>query len=131
MGANLIFYETVLSKNFKINDKYLLVRHEDFAMEPTLSTEKIYKFIGHETSPDLLRWVNASTSSLNSPSLSKTDAFGTTRNSKLVTAAWRKRMSFEQMDVIQTNCGNVMQKLGYKILLSEKDLKNESISTFF
>ena len=116
------YYDILRDKN-----AYMLLRHEDIALHPQEYAEKIYKFIGHQTDPQLLKWLARATSERNDLSLSRIHMFSTTRNAKSVTSAWRQHISLEGARIIEETCKSSFDVLGYKGFSSEEELKNLSV----
>ena len=53
--------------------------------------------------------------------------YGTAKNSSATAFAWRDKMSFLKIMKIQEYCYAPMERLGYKILTNEEDLKAEDL----
>ena len=128
MQANVDFYDDVIRKSDKLSERYMLVRHEDFSMDPINYTEKIYNFIDHNTTKELLNWISASTSTVNQNR--EGDTYGTRKNSKQVITAWREKITYDQAEAVQRICKPVMDKLKYRIFYTEKEYHNLNISSF-
>ncbi|XP_078482830.1 carbohydrate sulfotransferase 1-like [Ciona intestinalis] len=105
-------------------ESYLRIRHEDFALEPIQVSEKIYKFLSLPFREDMRKWVLDATTSNTQASELKTGDQGTKRNSKEIVSAWREKLSFEEVVVIQEICKDSLNKLGYRVFNTEKELQN-------
>ena len=96
-------------------DKYMRVRHEDFSMEPFKVAEDIYRFIGIKMTTGIKSWLGKNTDS---------------NTARIVTSTWRNKLDFEHNKIIQSYCGDVLQKLNYRSFASEQDMHNFNISSF-
>jgi len=105
------------------NSRIIIVKHEEFSLQPIFWTEKIYKFIGFPPTTELINWVNSATSGGNS-----NDQFGTKRDSFKVINSWRNSLSFEQVDAVQGVCN--LDLLRYKVFDSETELRNLKTPSF-
>uniref|UniRef100_F6ZR39 Sulfotransferase n=2 Tax=Ciona intestinalis TaxID=7719 RepID=F6ZR39_CIOIN len=123
LSSNVGYADTVVG-SIVPRKSYLRIRHEDFALEPIQVSENIYKFLSLPFREGMRRWVLDATTSNTQTSELKTGDQGTKRNSKEIVSAWRGKLSFEEVDVIQEICKDSLNKLGYKIFNTEKELQN-------
>ena len=121
---NLNFSEAVLLNSFKLRDKYMRIRYEDFVLNPLGKTLKIYEFVGIEMTMNIKHWLDTAMSVTNEKNLSKTSPMGLKRNVMSVLNTWRAESSFEDVLTMQRNCEWVLDKLGYKIFRTEKELRD-------
>ncbi|CAK8684756.1 unnamed protein product [Clavelina lepadiformis] len=108
---------------------YMIIRHEDFALNPLNWTEKVYKFVGLRLDKEVDSWLKSATSDKNSNQLSKSNPFGTKRNSIDTISHWRKELSWENVLLVQMQC-TAMKRLGYVKFSSEEYFKNMTIPSF-
>ena len=118
-----------------VNRTYFLLRYEDLANKPKQTVQEIYKFLGIKPDDTLRRW----TSSLSPQSpinrflrkapVSEED-FGTKRNDPAKTSSgWRRKLSFQEVKLVQGACQAMMEVMGYRTLSSQKELNNTSLNT--
>ena len=105
-------------------DKLHFVRFEDLAYEPLEKTAEMYSFTGFNVTDSMKRWLINTTSS----KAEKQSPFDTERDSKSVVVSWRQTMSFELVRMIQEDCRQAMEVGGYKLVTSEGELRNNSMS---
>ena len=118
-----------------LNHKFMTIRHEDMSLEPEKITTKVYDFINRTPSPTLLRWLRNSTSREPEPPPGQNKTafdvlgrnFDTVRRSTSVVNAWRQHLSFNEMEITQTNCAQVMQLLRYKTFERNEELLDLNI----
>jgi len=113
-----------------------LVRYEDLSMFPEDTsmdmldfldlpyTEGIAEYIETHTSKNKFKVVkNRKTRKMER----KNNPYGTARNSSATAFAWREKLGLEKTKTIQEACLEPMEKLGYKMLLSEEDLRSQDL----
>ncbi len=94
-----------------IQNKYLLTRFEDLAMEPIFYAETIYKFLNIPMPRSVYDWIINHTKHTSNE---KTRSFTHPRVASRVVAKWRTSLELSQVLEIQAHCKLVMDKLGYK-----------------
>ena len=82
--------------------------------------ERIEKYILTHTIKEDLKIVTNKETQVNER---RHDPYGTSRNSSAVAFAWRQKMPMSNISVIQTLCREAMNILGYRIIQSEEELK--------
>ncbi|KAM4696173.1 uncharacterized protein WCC33_014915 [Rhinophrynus dorsalis] len=101
--------------------RYLVIRHEDLAMEPNLSVKRIYDFAGLTLTEDLKNWVYTITHDKDE----KNDGhMKYSKESRKVVQNWRRNMDFHSVMEVQQSCQVAMKHFGYLLVESEKDQKN-------
>ncbi|XP_072013679.1 carbohydrate sulfotransferase 1-like [Amphiura filiformis] len=105
-----------------LQNKYMLIRYEDLAMEPLLYAEKIYNFLNIQLPNSVRDWINGHTQS------NYGDEWSHTRNSSQVATRWRNELSLSSVLDIQSRCQLVMNRLGYKTVTTEEMLRNWNYS---
>lgn len=103
---------------------FLRLRHEDFAVAPLPFVERLYDFIGVPPTPQLLKWFAKATS------FSAGSDQNTQRDSRAVASAWRSKLDYRRVAVVQRNCRRVLDSMGYKSFDSETALKNMDVPSF-
>uniref|UniRef100_H2YAG4 Sulfotransferase n=2 Tax=Ciona savignyi TaxID=51511 RepID=H2YAG4_CIOSA len=103
------------------HDKYMRIRHEDFSMDPIKTAEKIYEFVSIPFDVDIKRWLVEATSFDKSLNLKVGDQ-GTKRNSRDIVSAWRMKLTFEEVVVIQDICKDALTMLGYEVYNTNEDM---------
>jgi len=113
-----------------------LVRYEDLSMFPEDTsmdmldfldlpyTKGIAEYIETHTSREKLKVIkNKKTKKIEQ----KKNPYGTARNSTATAFAWREQLGLEKTKAIQEACLEPMEKLGYKMLLNEEDLRSQDL----
>ncbi|XP_022080154.1 carbohydrate sulfotransferase 3-like [Acanthaster planci] len=109
------------SPNWK--GRYMLLRYEDVASDPTSAAERIYQFLGDTLVPKTVRyWIATNTN------VDVANRFSTKRNSSQVYQAWRRTMPFGVAKAIEgaRRCREMMEMMGYRLLEDEKHQRNLS-----
>ena len=122
MRGNLDFTK---SAPMWLEGKYIRVRYEELAENPTEWAQKLYNFTGLGMVPkEVQHWINANTQS------SRGDAYSTQRNSAMTAQAWRKDVTLDIVQRMQELklCHPVLSELGYLEVSNELELKNLSHS---
>ena len=117
-----------------LQGKYTLLRYEDLGTNPHQITELVYKFVGIPVAPQVRMWLDKltygvttkapQTSSSTSGSIEEFDAKNLTGS----VHNWRIQMHYSVVRVIETECYEVMNLLGYKIVDDEEELTTLSFS---
>eukprot|EP00092_Neocalanus_flemingeri_P025067 GFUD01027183.1.p1 GENE.GFUD01027183.1~~GFUD01027183.1.p1 ORF type:complete len:525 (+),score=91.97 GFUD01027183.1:151-1725(+) len=113
-----------------------LVRYEDLSMYPEDTsmdmldfldlpyTDGIAEYIETHTSKEKMKIVkNKKTRKMEQ----KKNPYGTARNSSATAFAWRDKLGFQKTREIQEACLEPMEKLGYKLMLSEEDMRSQDL----
>lgn len=117
-----------------LQGKYTLLRYEDLGTNPHQITELVYKFVGVPVAPQIRMWLDKlaygtntrSTSTGSSTSGSVEDFYA--KNLTGSVHNWRVQMQYKAVRVIETECYEVMNLLGYKIVDDEEELTTLSFS---
>ncbi|XP_072176546.1 carbohydrate sulfotransferase 1-like [Diadema setosum] len=99
------------SKPEWLRGRYKLVRYEEFANEPIRATEDIYRFLRMDLPSSVREWLSKNTQSASKP---KDKLYGLHRNSSEVVFKWRSEMTSHEATQVERECGDIMEKLGYK-----------------
>ncbi|XP_062977733.1 carbohydrate sulfotransferase 6-like [Elgaria multicarinata webbii] len=92
--------------------RYLLTRYEDLVRDPLGHMAKWYHFTSLSSSPKLEAWVYNIT---HWPTSSDdADPLGIQKNANMVSQAWRKHLSFQEVQEVQAICRQAMEVFGYK-----------------
>ncbi len=106
------------TKRAKIGRPYAMVRYEDVSRQPLTVYKEISEFVGVAQSESVIGWLENNTKS------SDLDYYSTTRNSSAVPHMWRRSLTMRLVNVIQNSCAQVMSILGYKMVYSERELRD-------
>ncbi|XP_023237774.1 carbohydrate sulfotransferase 5-like isoform X2 [Centruroides sculpturatus] len=88
------------------------IRYEDLSLDPENMARNLYKWLSIPFTSEAARFVQTHTNSQ-----SKRKIFSSTyRNSLIAPFQWIHHLSFKEIDRIQKECGDVMYKLGYKMI---------------
>ncbi|XP_072013668.1 carbohydrate sulfotransferase 1-like [Amphiura filiformis] len=105
-----------------LQNKYMLIRYEDLAMEPLIYAEKIYNYLNIQLPNSVRDWINGHTQS------NYGNEWSHTRNSSQVATRWRNELRLSSVMDIQSRCQLVMNRLGYKTVTTEEMLRNWNFS---
>ena len=121
------FFVNQKQQTVNISGSYILLRYEDAVYQTRRQVEVLYEFLGFAPDDNVENLVRR-TEKLSGivPHLPlKESPLGTVRNNpKKVPEKWRKHLSFLQVSVIQKACRQVMDIFGYRLLHSEKQLRD-------
>ncbi|NP_001086002.1 carbohydrate (N-acetylglucosamine 6-O) sulfotransferase 6 L homeolog [Xenopus laevis] len=120
-------YETAMDKapSF-LKGRYMLVRYEDVVRDPLREINQMYEFANLKLTAKLKNWFYNITHGVG-PGTKKEEFQTTSRNAVNVSQAWRKDLSFQKIQKIQTICKSEMNLLGYQFIDSEKERKDMSM----
>ena len=117
-----------------LQGKYTLLRYEDLGTNPHQITELVYKFVGVPVAPQVRMWLDKlaygvpprtqHTGSSTSGSLEDFYAKNLTGS----VHNWRIQLKYATVRVIETECYEVMNLLGYKIVDDEEELTTLTMS---
>lgn len=110
-----------------LRGRYLLLRYEDLAFRPEDKARDIYRFLGLEVHPRVLRWIAHNTNVTNAPA-EWHYKYSTARDSKTAAESWRLRLHFSIVQAVQSLCNSTLALLGYKQVQSVEELRNLSHS---
>lgn len=112
-------YSKTLQKRFP--NSITTVLYEDIAKNPMDLSNKLYRDLDLEYSDNFKEWIFNHTSA-GSPNNSY---YGTVRsNSSKTSQSWRKRLSFKDVKIIEDECGDVIDLLGFRKVIDVEDQKN-------
>ncbi|CAH2330663.1 carbohydrate sulfotransferase 6-like, partial [Pelobates cultripes] len=91
-------------------ENYMLVRHEDLALDPLPNVNKLYSFSGLGMTPEIKHWVYNVT---HKDSSSEPGGFRSySRQSIKVTQNWKRKLKFKIIKEIQEVCREAMELFG-------------------
>nr|XP_006814635.1 PREDICTED: carbohydrate sulfotransferase 1-like [Saccoglossus kowalevskii] len=100
-----------------LRGKYLVIRYEDTERHQSRSVQTIFDFLGLEYHEEDIRQVLEE--------LAKFEVFEEDNNSE----RWRKKLRIEEVKRVQELCtSKLFKELGYKLVKTELELRNSSIS---
>eukprot|EP00794_Sanderia_malayensis_P020117 gene20117-22088_t len=117
-----------------LQGKYTLLRYEDLGTNPHQITELVYKFVGVPVAPQVRMWLDKlAYGTTTKPPQYSSSTSGSIEEfyAKNLTGSvqnWRVQMQYPMVRVIETECYEVMNLLGYKIVDDEEELTTLSFS---
>ncbi|XP_065056790.1 carbohydrate sulfotransferase 1-like [Rhopilema esculentum] len=117
-----------------LQGKYTLLRYEDLGTNPHQITELVYKFVGVPVAPQVRMWLDKlAYGTTTKPPQYSSSTSGSIEEfyAKNLTGSvqnWRVQMQYSIVRVIETECYEVMNLLGYKIVDDEEELTTLSFS---
>ncbi|XP_038664353.1 carbohydrate sulfotransferase 1 [Scyliorhinus canicula] len=116
---------TGLARPSWLKGRYMLLRYEDLAREPEHKAREMYRFLGLDMDPSVLRWILNNTRSSGTSAKHK---FGTVRDSAATAQSWRLKLSFHMVQLVQNLCNITLSQLGYRMVNSPQELTNLSLN---
>ncbi|XP_044307675.1 carbohydrate sulfotransferase 5-like [Varanus komodoensis] len=109
-----------------LRGRYLLTRYEDLVKNPLGQLAEWYRFTGLTFSSRLTAWVYNIT---HWPTGSgNTGPLGIQKNADMVSQAWRKHLSFQEVQELQAICKQAMEAFSYKPVRTEEDQRDLSLN---
>ena len=109
--------------------RFLQVRYEDLGLHTEVVAKKIFKFLDLTYTSSVARFVKDHTSlTSNGIHKKKVSTYNTFRDSRTTTFAWRKGLSFSEVQNIQNFCGESLKKLKLNVFENENQYTNANIS---
>ncbi|XP_078620687.1 carbohydrate sulfotransferase 1-like [Branchiostoma floridae x Branchiostoma japonicum] len=112
-----------------LRKRYALVRYEDVGLDPMTTMARFYKLINIPMSRDVSKWLGSHTKKAKRMKDRK-DPFGTKKDPEKTANEWRTRLSFKQVQIIQSECKEAMTLFHYKFVESHEELKNIDVSLY-
>ena len=112
-----------------LQGRYTLLRYEDLATNPHQIAEQLYKFIGVNIAPEVRLWIDRTLQKgFASPSVNSIyrEFSYSMQNLPDSVQKWRKQMPYSIVRLVETECYEVMNLLGYKIVEDEDELRTVS-----
>lgn len=122
LEANVKFADDVIASDVTLRGKYMRLRHEDFALDPSGAARAVYDFSGIEMTENVLKWLEKATSTKNNSSLSLKDTQSTSRDPSYVVSAWRRKRTLPEVKIIQEECKDSLSLLEYKVFKDAQEL---------
>ena len=101
-------------------------RYEDLSLDPFRVVKNVYDFVGLELTSEINDWLERNTH-LSESTTRRQNPFSTKRNSTSAMQAWRKHLSFVQVQNIQNMCKETMEHFGYQTISSEMELNDTNV----
>jgi len=125
-----------------LQGKYTLLRYEDLGTNPHQIAELVHKFVGIPMAPQVRLWLDkiayggsggdsSRLSFMNSQQSSSSSGWMEEYMAKNLTNSvhnWRTQLQYQAVRMIETECYEVMNLLGYKIVDDEEELTTLEIS---
>lgn len=116
-----------------LQGRYTLLRYEDLATKPHQIAEQLYQFVGIPIASQVRRWIDRAHKE-SVPSFSGmsdtvviSSELGSPQSLIVSVDKWRERMPYSVVRIIETECYEVMNLLGYKIVDDEEELRTITI----
>ncbi|CAH2314618.1 carbohydrate sulfotransferase 5-like [Pelobates cultripes] len=123
--SQVAIYKEAKSSGMFSRGRYMLIRHEDLAMEPLANAKRLLKYAGLHLTSDLEKWIYNVThhdiKQLN-------DFLSFSREAAKVIQKWRGELDFKMVKNIEKYCKGAMKAFGYLPLNSEKEMKNLTLN---
>ena len=115
-----------------LHGHYTLLRYEDLVSSPQKIAEQLYSFLGIAIAPEVRTWIDGvlkTEDPLSSglPSALKAITFSGKNLTESVNR-WRRTMPYSIVRIVETECYEVMNLLGYKVVEDEEELRTASQS---
>lgn len=114
-----------------LQGRYTLLRYEDLATKPHQITEQLYQFVGINIDTQVRRWLDKRSTTVSFSGMSALNPSGTAeaQDGSLSDKVfkWRERMPYSVVRIIETECYEVMNLLGYKIVDDMDELRATNI----
>ena len=128
-GATLRNIKYAVSAPPWLQGHYTLLRYEDLATSPHQIAEQLYKFVGINISPRVRVWIDRVTRE-GWGSVSASDPASRSYSAQNLTDSvktWRLQMPYSLVRVVETECYEVMNLLGYTVVEDEEELRTVSL----
>ena len=113
-----------------LEGSYTLLRYEDLATNPHQIAEQLYKFVGINIAPQVRMWIDRATAEgFTSVTLDNSVSRLVSPSAQNITDSvhkWRLQIPYSIVTMIETECYEVMNLLGYKIVDDEEELRTVS-----
>ncbi|XP_048730822.1 carbohydrate sulfotransferase 1-like isoform X3 [Ostrea edulis] len=114
-----IYHSKALQSQFP--NRITTVLYEDIAENPFTVSNELYRNLNLEYSETFDEWLFNHTSAGNT----SYSYYGTVRsNSKETSQSWRTKLKFHDVKVIENVCKDVIERLGFRNVVDENDLRN-------
>lgn len=107
----------------KYPTQFNVIRYEDLSLNPYNMTDDILKFYGLPFHQQVKNFLDSHTRESIGPLMS------TFRDSKRTAFRWMQKLSFSEIQRIQSNCAEAMSLWGYGFVNDKKSLTNETFNT--
>lgn len=88
----------------------VVARHEDLSRDPLEQYRALYADLGLPFTPEVARRIEKSSSSENPEELARDKTHSVRLNSRANLYAWKKRLSTEEIERVQTLCGDLLTR---------------------
>ena len=109
--------------------RFLQVRYEDLGVNTAQVTKDIFKFLDLTYTASVAKFVKDHTSLATTGIHKKrVSTYNTFRDSRATVFAWRKALSFPQVQRIQSVCEGPLSKLEYRIFKDPAQYNNSDVT---
>ncbi|XP_070551224.1 carbohydrate sulfotransferase 3-like [Ptychodera flava] len=120
LERNIAVLENVTAR---ARSRITVLRYEDVVANVTQKALDLHELFGVTPTDDVLRWISDNTRSKEEVTRG---SMITKRNSTKTAQAWRSDLRIHDVELVQGACGDVIQKLGYKLIDRESELTDMS-----
>ncbi|CAL1285283.1 unnamed protein product [Larinioides sclopetarius] len=98
---------------------FIKVRYEDLSTNPENETEKLFSFLNLPFSTSVKKFLKTHTVGRKSDAK---NPYSTRRNSSSMVNSWHERFTYKQIVGVQSQCGDVLQRLNHSLITSPTQL---------
>ena len=113
-----------------LHGHYTIVRYEDLVTSPQRITEQLYSFLGIAMAAEVRYWIDRVFRSEDKTSSGLSSSVKTIRlkgkNLTESVSRWRRTMPYSIVRAVETECYEVMNLLGYRVVEDEEELRDVS-----
>jgi len=117
------------------NAQVLVIRYEDFALNPIVMADRVYKFLKMdypESIKETLQHITHGDKSLLDESRGgEPCTYCTVRESEKIIFKWAQTLNWATVEKVQNNCGKMFETFGYKAFSSEEEYNDTRFSDEF
>lgn len=117
------------------NAQVLVIRYEDFALNPIVMADRVYKFLKMNY-PDSIKETlqhitHGDKSMLDESRGGEPCTYCTVRESEKIIFKWAQSLDWATVEKVQNNCGKMFETFGYKAFSSEDEYNDARFSDEF
>lgn len=105
----------------KYPTRFKIVRYEDLTLDVFKVVEQILLFYGLPFHVDVIRYLDTHTNGKRT-----VDTQFLTRDTKNAAFSWRQRLTFAEIERVQSECSEALDSWGYQKISSEDELKSDT-----
>ncbi|XP_066264527.1 carbohydrate sulfotransferase 3-like [Branchiostoma lanceolatum] len=112
-----------------LRGRFAMLRYEDVGMEPILTMEKLYNFIGVAPKTEVSKWLERHVHAAKRRK-DRENPFGTKKDPVKTSNEWRTRLSINQVNTIQSQCKKAMELFHYQTVKTKEELRKMSLNLY-